>query len=884
MAKEILVSVRGRKLTVDLQVEIHTGNQNSLECVFTFDDEWDGLAKTAVFKDANGKSWPTLIADDLCIVPHEATDSGTYFELGIFGVRDGNIVVTTGLCVAELKPGCYTAIAPPSEDIYLQILNEFSTSTARVEAAAQKVQQSADEIKASLPAIHQDAETAKAKAAEATAAAGEAAQSRDKAKEYQDAAQASASDALASAQAAAESEENTAAMQSEVQRLAGQVSADKADVASKAQTVTSLAQQVQETADGFPAVADAAKEAVTAEGTKQMGLVSSEGTKQVKAVADKGTEQTAAVNEAGAIQTANAQAEADRAQQQADRAQQEANRAAAIDAYTKEETDYKMDIIKSMMVPMLIKCYGTKEAMRRFVSAYADGVKDLSPIVGQFFQLAANAAEETYTTQFHKYSANTSTEGIKLNDNAGLVCTPSTIAAAGQDDYADLPLFACFDCNYTIDAKTLEPVIHAIKDVYGEFTATPADSLVGVIQMTGYVCRTSDAATKTVAYRAQPAKGFNPLPEAVSASDNTVRSFVVHAKYAAGYNSAGLLSSVSGVQPATMRPGSEGSTSISFNGQITKWREWGNQYCGSSLCDIAFIQLMLEIKYAVLGSAQVMVGCRDYSTAYKAAVSENGVKRILLNPTQGTQFVVGSCVSLGTENNRTKETAYDICDITKIVSIEDVTVGDVAYKAVNLDTKTTFNTTTDTYIIPQPWRTGSTDDVPGSDGSPTNHTSGKEPCKIQGIEVMVGTYEIPGDTTLYEDTEKYIVYLNRKAADIAENGNGINSVTAGTIPKETDEGWKYVSELNWDEDSPEGYMLAQAFDGSSDTGYRSGVYRDTTTTTGWREWLAFGNQSSADYSGFTCVNLHADIGFAYWYIGTRACGSGGNRGEYNLKE
>ena len=338
MAKEILVSVRGRKLTVDLQVEIHTGNQNSLECVFTFDDEWDGLAKTAVFKDANGKSWPTLIADDLCIVPHEATDSGTYFELGIFGVRDGNIVVTTGLCVAELKPGCYTAIAPPSEDIYLQILNEFSTSTARVEAAADKVQASADEIKASLPAIHQDAETAKAKAAEAATAAGEAAQSRDKAKEYQDAAQASASDALASAQAAAESEENTAAIQSEVQRLAGQVSADKADVASKAQTVTSLAQQVQETADGFQKDADAAKEAVTAEGTKQMGLVSGEGAKQVKAVSDKGVEQVGAVNAAGATQTSNAKAQADRAKTEADRAKSEADRAAAIDAYTKEES------------------------------------------------------------------------------------------------------------------------------------------------------------------------------------------------------------------------------------------------------------------------------------------------------------------------------------------------------------------------------------------------------------------------------------------------------------------------------------------------------------------------------------------------------------------
>lgn len=335
---QINCTVERRYLRMEQTVDVTTGSIGSIQCSFSFDGEWEGLQKTAIFRAADNQTYPVLLANDSCTVPNEAICDGHYLTMGVMGTRDGNVVIATEWQNGDLNTGCYTAIAPPSEDIYLQILREFSTSTARVEAAAQKVQQSADEIKASLPAIHQDAETAKAKAAEATAAAGEAAQSRDKAKEYQDAAQASASDALASAQAATESEENTAAMQSEAQRLAGQVSADKADVASKAQTVTSLAQQVQETADGFQKDADAAKEAVTAEGTKQMGMVSSEGTKQVKAVADKGTEQIAAVNEAGAIQTANAQAEADRAQQQADRAQQEANRAAAIDTYTKEES------------------------------------------------------------------------------------------------------------------------------------------------------------------------------------------------------------------------------------------------------------------------------------------------------------------------------------------------------------------------------------------------------------------------------------------------------------------------------------------------------------------------------------------------------------------
>ena len=499
----------------------------------------------------------------------------------------------------------------------------------------------------------------------------------------------------------------------------------------------------------------------------------------------------------------------------------------------------------------------------------------------RFFEAAVSTIGETYTSQFYKYSAGTTTEGIKLDDNAGLTCTPSTIATAGTDDYADLPLFACFDCNYTIDADTLEPVIHAIKDVYGEFTSTPTDSFVGVLQMTGWVRRTSGETTKTVEYKAQRADGFEPLPEAVRALDNTVRSFVIHAKYAAGYNSAGLLSSVSGVQPATLRTGSAGSTSISHNGQIAKWREWGTQYCGSSLCDIAFVQLMLEIKYAVLGSAQVMQGCRSYSTdTYQAAVSESGVTRVLLTAANAAYFVVGSCVSLGSGNNRAAATCYDICDISKITSIEDVTVDDVAYKAVNLDTETTFNTTTDTYIIPQPWRTGSTDDVPGNDGSPYSNTSGKEPCKIQGIELMLGMYEVPADTTLYEDAEKYTVYANRKASEIALGGSGTNPITIGTIQKETDAGWKSSAELDWNANSQEAYMLAQEVGGSPTTGYRARVYLDAAATTGWREWPAFGGLTGGSSGGFACAGLYAGIGTVGWDIGARACGSGGNRGGF----
>ena len=212
-----------------------------------------------------------------------------------------------------------------------------------------------------------------------------------------------------------------------------------------------------------------------------------------------------------------------------------------------------------------------------------------------------SAISGIYGSQFYLYDVSPSSVGEKLLANSSLTCVPSTNSVARQDDYATLPLFACYDVNYTIDAETLEPVIHAIKGIYGNFSKTPEDSLVGVIQMTGWVKRFKDNTHKTIYYAAFNQDGtYRPLPEAVKV-DNTVRSYVLHAKYTAGFNKGGKLSSISGVQPASYRPG-DNATSMSHNNQIALWKQWGDQYCGSSILDMAFLQTMVEIKYAQLSA------------------------------------------------------------------------------------------------------------------------------------------------------------------------------------------------------------------------------------------------------------------------------------------
>ena len=535
------------------------------------------------------------------------------------------------------------------------------------------------------------------------------------------------------------------------------------------------------------------------------------------------------------------------------------------------------DTVDNLLVPGLIQQYGMDEAFKLFVEANAP-YDTLTSCVERFFSAAAKSVNETYTSQFYNFDVSSSTYGTKLDDNASLTCKPSTNDVAEQDDYAKLPLFACYDVDYTIDADTLEPVIHAIKGIYGDFSKAPTDSLVGVIQMAGWVKRTRDETYKTLYYRAKAESGYSPLPEAVRASDNSVRPYVLHAKYAAGYNANGLLSSVSGVQPAAYISGRSNHANTSHDGQISYWKKWGDQYCGCSLADYAFLQTMLEIKYACLGNNAVMTGATSYYLTYSPAVAETGVTRVVMTTSNASGYVVGSTVSVGTSSDRSDAACYSTVEFAKILSKESVEIDGTTYTALNLDVNAAFDTTTSLFVATQPWQTGSTDSVQGNDGSSVDCKNVKNLFKIQGIEVMLGQYEIPGDTTLYYDGTNANVYLNRKASEIKAGGSGTNPVTVGTITQPATTAWLYNAEVNW-LGGQEGLLLQKQAGGGSSNAYMSAQYIQATGTTGWREWQAFGNLWNGSVYGLCCAILGDRLGNTNWLYGARACGSGGNRGE-----
>ena len=59
-------------------------SKNYLHAKFTFSEEWNGLAKTAIFTPAKEKPYVVLLENDSCKIPWEAIKY-PYFKVSVFG-------------------------------------------------------------------------------------------------------------------------------------------------------------------------------------------------------------------------------------------------------------------------------------------------------------------------------------------------------------------------------------------------------------------------------------------------------------------------------------------------------------------------------------------------------------------------------------------------------------------------------------------------------------------------------------------------------------------------------------------------------------------------------------------------------------------------------
>lgn len=508
------------------------------------------------------------------------------------------------------------------------------------------------------------------------------------------------------------------------------------------------------------------------------------------------------------------------------------------------------------------------------ITAAGGGIENA---LSNFFALRRTG--KVYTTRIYKYDTSTSPTGVKMNDNEGLVRKPSTNTVIGQDDYREIGVFMHFPCNFTVDDKGFNHVT-ALQG-QPDFKKTGKVD-VGEVTMSAWVGITDNPEYVDYHYSDSPneALGLRPMGESIN-PDGTISPFMIHGKYGAGdidgvpYSSAGLI----------LANGSQkGGKPVSHTGLIAYMRKKGSMYVGTTNWDLFYKQLMMIILYATTNSRSVMTGCNSYTSQEMATVAETGVTRVILPKAKANNYIVGSYVSVGDIGSNTNKDRYyaymhNLAYDVKILKIEPV---DDTNSAIYLDTEP-FNTTLTTCISTMPWRTGSTDSVLGSDGSPFSNTDNKNPFKIQGIETGYGAYEVLSnvfmDIVTDEDgTPKRDVYICMDASLLTTDMNAAKTRYKKVAAQVTytAASWKYISECFVD--PALGIMVPTETKAGSTTGFCNGLYTDSGTS-GQREWLSLGRLYGGAVCGLWILGADYGVGGAYWYI-VSGVSPNGTRGEW----
>lgn len=106
-----------------------SGSKNVYVVKFEFSEEWQYLERTAVFRSGQKIINILLDEENKCMVPWEVmTTKGVGVDVGVFGTRDGEVVMpTTWSSMGTMLEGVVTGVEPsePTPDVYQQLLSRL---------------------------------------------------------------------------------------------------------------------------------------------------------------------------------------------------------------------------------------------------------------------------------------------------------------------------------------------------------------------------------------------------------------------------------------------------------------------------------------------------------------------------------------------------------------------------------------------------------------------------------------------------------------------------------------------------------------------------------------------------------------------------------------
>lgn len=365
--------------------------------------------------------------------------------------------------------------------------------------------------------------------------------------------------------------------------------------------------------------------------------------------------------------------------------------------------------------------------------------------------------------------------------------------------------------------------------------------------------------------------GYEPNPQAFL-PDGTLRPYMLTPKYGASKDAKGNLRSVSGA-PLYVR-------NLSHDSGIDEAKTATTGYSLKSVYDDWYIKFSYITRYGTKNFQKMFTGCSSYNVQVAPVLAETGVKRVVVSATDAEKFIDGSCVSLGTHDtgnsgasvgaDRNTSKNYDVFDMKRIVSHETLADGNVA---LNIECDSAFDTGTSYMLSTMPWWTGSTDAVEG-EGSPSSNTSGKEPCKVGGVELMYGAYELVHGAMQKSVGDGWYIVIN---PDSRNEKKG--AVANGAI----ETGVRLVDDGTWPITITDahGLLVGQGNGGNSNSGLCDCSYNSKPTDKGLREHLTSGSLWGGSSAGPWCVSGGNWLDGAGWIFCSRlsATGRGGEEAQ-----
>lgn len=491
---------------------------------------------------------------------------------------------------------------------------------------------------------------------------------------------------------------------------------------------------------------------------------------------------------------------------------------------------------------------------------WKEGVTTRNELCGRWFGTVLDD-NRVHGTKEPLFATSQSAIGEATDDSVGLVCTPSTEAAANRDDFAKLPQFWALEVAAEKNADGTH-TIYAVEFIDSYDDVRRSKHLCWVLQKNTYTKEWDEGGYRYFKMRCHPSTGYEMWPQGTD-KNGTVYGYIANPKYAAGFDSDGLIGCGSGRPPINYS---------SHSDNVGLWRKRGAQYAGASGRLLKWQLAMIRLKYARKGNSGTIEGCTGYNYQYTAAAGESGVKRVLLTAAQAANLFVGSSVIIGdkgtgTSADRGVASMYKLAKNKRIASITDVTIGGTAYKAVNIETDTAFDTEAGvTYISTMPYWSGWNDTVQGYDGSRYSPTSGKEPGLIQRTEFQNGSYLILADEFMQwgKDADGNYTLDLYTCHDQSKVTTG--SITADytkqedltlTFAASEKDGWRYIEDTAVSKDKGVLWPAKVSTTAGSGTGVKAGFYVGLATSgvrASWRCCYLTNNgyaSLAAAYSSYT---------------------------------